>query len=444
MTVTAEISGLQLVNVSIESLSGKEWSLVPNILSIDYFENILEPSVMLEMVVTSDNSLYNIIPIRGGEKVTLELETARGTWEFDDDNPLYVYKASGLDSQGVQETFTLHLVSREFLTNETNRCVRKYEKKNIDEHVKSILKDILKTDRYSNSSIESTSNSYAFIGNMKKAFHTLLSLGPKSIPATDSSTKGTSGDGPTGKANGTAGFLFYENKDGFNFKSIDGLTSSLKVAEGKSEKKESLKVGKAYSFSAIISESTTKGEPLKIIKWNIEKNIDLRKSLRIGMYSNYTFFYDMITNRVSGYKYNLKDELGEKTLGKDTIPVSAFGESISRMMFRMSDHGTLEKGAGLDTSGRDEADMAKSFSRYNLLFTQAINILVPLNTELKVGDVIYCEFPYKNQGGNSNEMDPEISGNYLIRELRHHFTANQNSTSLKLMRDSYGVYGPDN
>ena len=110
----------------------------------------------------------------------------------------------------------------------------------------------------------------------------------------------------------------------------------------------------------------------------------------------------------------------------------------------MSDHGVLEKGAGLDTSGRDHADMAKSFSRYNLLFTQAINILVPLNIDLKVGDVIYCEFPYKNKGGDSDEMDPQISGYYLIRELRHHFTANQNSTSLKLMRDSYGVYGPDN
>ena len=440
----AEITALKTINATIESLSGNETSLLPNIIGIDYFENILEPAVTMEIQLWSTNSLFNLIPIRGGEKVTLELETARGTWEFDDDNPLYVYKVSDLSAEKLSETFTLHLVSREFLTNETNRCVRKYEKQNIHEHVKSILKDILLTDRYSDESIERTSNNYTFIGNYKKPFHTLQWLGPKSISATDSSTKGTSGDGPTGKANGTAGFLFYENKDGFNFKSIDGLTSSLKVAEGKSEKKESLKVGKAYSFSAIISESTTKGEPLKIIKWNIEKNIDLRKSLRIGMYSNYTFFYDMITNRVSGYKYNLKDELGEKTLGKDTIPVSAFGESISRMMFRKSDHGTLEKGAGLDTSGRDEADMAKSFSRYNLLFTQAINILVPLNTELKVGDVIYCEFPYKNQGGNSNEMDPEISGNYLIRELRHHFTANQNSTSLKLMRDSYGVYGPDN
>ena len=275
---------------------------------------------------------------------------------------------------------------------------------------------------------------------MKKAFHTLISLGPKSIPATDSSTKGTSGEGKDAQAKGTAGFFFYENKDGFNFKSIDGLVSSLKVSEGKSEKKDIYQ----YSYSGVINESITKGTAGKIIKWFIEKNIDLRASLRLGMYSNYTYFYDMITNKVSGYKYSLKEQLGDKTLGKDAIPVSAFGDSISRVMFRMSDHGTLEKGAGLDTSGRDHADMAKSFSRYNLLFTQAINILVPLNIDLKVGDVIYCEFPKKDKGGSSTGFDSEISGNYLIRELRHHFTANQNTTSLKLMRDSYGLYGPEN
>ena len=435
----SETSTLQITDATIESLSGKKTSLLPNILTIDYFENILEPSVMMEIQITSMSTIFNIIPIRGGEKFTLELETARGTWGFDDDNPLYVYKVSDLNTQQMGESFTLHLVSREFLTNETNRCVRKYEKKNIHEHVKSILKDVLKTDRYSDDSIEKSSNSYTFIGNYKKAFHTLEWLGPKAVSATDSSTKGTSGQGKNAIAKGTAGFLFYENKDGFNFKSIYGLTSSLNVSKGSSNKK----INSTYSFSGIISESISQAQPLKIVKWFLEKNIDLRKSLRIGMYSNYTYFYDMITNKLTGYKYSLKDQIGNKTLGKDEIPVSdQFGESVSRVMFRMSDHGALEKGAGLETSGRDHADMAKSFSRYNLLFTQAINILVPLNNDLKVGDIITCEFPLKD--GDAKEMDPEISGNYLIRELRHHFTANQNSTSLKLMRDSYGLHGPDN
>ena len=41
--------------------------------------------------------------------------------------------------------------------------------------------------------------------------------------------------------------------------------------------------------------------------------------------------------------------------------------------------------------------------------------------------------------GKSTEPDKEISGRYLIRELRQHFSSIQNTTSLKLIRDSYGL-----
>ena len=39
------------------------------------------------------------------------------------------------------------------------------------------------------------------------------------------------------------------------------------------------------------------------------------------------------------------------------------------------------------------------------------------------------------------EVDAEQSGNYLIKEVRHHFEGNQMVSSLKLVRDSYGLYG---
>ena len=137
-----------------------------------------------------------------------------------------------------------------------------------------------------------------------------------------------------------------------------------------------------------------------------------------------------------------------ETLGADGIPpdVQLFGKSPSRVLSTVSDHGTLDQpfqnyasNAALLTSGRDKADMAKSFSRYNLLFQQALNILVPCNVNLRVGEIIKCTFP-QLKGGKGTEDDPEISGYYLIRELRHHFEPNKNTTSLKLMRDSYGLY----
>ena len=84
--------------------------------------------------------------------------------------------------------------------------------------------------------------------------------------------------------------------------------------------------------------------------------------------------------------------------------------------------------------------MAKSFSRYNLLFTQALNMVIPCNVTLKVGDIIYAEFPRIGRS-NNKEIYEQQSGNYLIKELRHHFEGGQMVTSLRLIRDSYGLYG---
>ena len=111
-------------------------------------------------------------------------------------------------------------------------------------------------------------------------------------------------------------------------------------------------------------------------------------------------------------------------------------------MVRIGDQGMLTDKLGED-SGRDNTDMAKSFSRYNMLFTQSLNIVVPCNVNLKVGELIRVIFPTVGPGSTPDEkpVDKESSGNYLIRSLRHHFdvAGGQNVTSLNLVRDSYRI-----
>jgi len=411
--------------------------LTSSILSVSYFENILEPAITMQVVVASSSSLLNLIPIRGGEKVNFEIEVGEDEFTLLEESAMYVYMVSGVDATKMRETFTLHLASEEYFRNETQRCYKRYEKETISTHVKSILNDKengLGTDK--EIFVEDTLTKYAFTANGRKPFSVMQWLGPKSISLAPGE-KGNSGKDYDGRAKGIAGFLFFENKDGFHYKSIDSLVSKTEIGMHSSNSKDILEF--FYAGQMPEMEQTA----ADIISWNMDKNVDLRKALRIGMYSNYTYFYDTNTNKLKGFKYSLKDELGENKLGNDNIPVAEmFGDSISRVLFKISDHGTMEKSAGTEASGTDDADMAKSFARYNLLFTQALNILVPLNINLKVGDVIYCEFK-AIEGGEANFADPEMSGNYLIRELRHSFVPNQNTTSLKLMRDSYGLYGDE-
>lgn len=436
------ISGLRYQGVTIASLDGKKkLDLTNSILGIHYYEDILSPCITMTMDITNGYSIFNGLPIRGGESVSMEIETGSGTFKLDGEKALYVYKVSGIDAQRKAENFTLHLVSREGLTNETIRCEKKYKKASVDTHVKDILKNTLKTKKIG--TIEGTSNSYSFIGNNKKPFHTLTWLGPKSISKITKVT-GVSGKNETAQAKGTAGFLFYENYDGFQFRSIDSLVSNTQL-QSKSSNKENIFKYRQTPIGEITANDPSNN--FKILNYSFDKNIDLMKALRVGMYSNKTYFFDLYSNTVDIYKYTLKDEIKNATKlgGADSIVVSdEFGDSVTRISFRTSDKGVLQSDGTVVESGRDNADLAKSFSRYNLLFTQSLNISIPCNIKLKVGDIIYCEFQ-RVERANSGEVDHEQSGNYLIAGLHHQFAPGGSKmiTYLKLVRDSYGLYGPN-
>ena len=426
------LSSVKFNFVEIQSSEGnKKIDLTQSMVFCDYYEDILSPCVMMTIQIASSYSIFNGLPIRGGERVELDIETASGNFKLIGDYAMYVYKVSALVADGTKEFFTLHLCSREGLTNETARVQKKYIKKPINEHVEAILKDVLKTKKYKSKNIEKTSNSYSFIGTLKKPFHILTWLGPKGVPATSSS-------GNSGKiAKGVAGFLFYENRDGFNFRSVDTLVSQTQSQSG-STSKESIP---QYKYDPGVIESNVISNNFNIINYNFEKNTDLMKSLRVGMYANVTYFYDLYKNKADGIEYKLNSEIKSK-LGGSKIPPypEIFGDKPSRILFRSSDVGMLVEEGIAEDSGRDTADMAKSFSRYNLLFTQSLNMIVPMNINLKAGTIIYAQFT-KVDASQSGEIDPEQSGNYLIKEVRHHFEDNQMISSLKLIRDSYGLYG---
>ena len=424
------LQGLSYNKVTITSLDGKEVDLTNSLLSTDYFEDILEPCVSTSLNVISGYDIVEGLPIRGGERVIIDLVCLSGRFV----KQFRVYKVSNISTDKQKTSFTLNLSPDEHFNNELTRCVRKYEKLPVNQHVRSILQDVLKTNLIG--IIEETSNSYSFIGNTKKPFHTLQWLGPKSISRV---TKRSGSDGKEGtkdgEIKGTAGFVFYQNKDGFNFRSIDSLASRTRVDESSADDKDI----QEYTTGEVL-QANRLGAGAKIIEYYFEKNIDLRKSLRVGMYSSLVYNFNPANFSFSAYRYNLRDELksSEKMGSEGKIKVlDIFGETPSRVYVQISDQGVLQKNGGEDDSGRDRGDYAKSFARYNLLFTQALNILVPCNLDLKVGDIIRCSFP-ELKAGKARRSKGKTSGLYLIKELRHHFEANQSTTSLRLVRDSYG------
>ena len=118
-------------------------------------------------------------------------------------------------------------------------------------------------------------------------------------------------------------------------------------------------------------------------------------------------------------------------------------------MTRIVDIGTLPAGKTtddeLETWKSDPTNptfnapktMVQSIMRYNQLFAIKINIIIEADFNLKAGDLVFFDFPEVNTSKNAN-YNSASGGIYMISSLWHRLTSDQSSTSLTLVRDSFG------
>lgn len=422
---------------------GNGYDLTSCISSIQYFEDLFSPSIFITMTIVDSAGILNSLPnkekgkegIRGGERVSLVIEhpATKETITLDETkNTYYIYKVYGSTTQSTKEVFTIDLCPAEVFKNETSRVTKKY-KDAVQITITEILKNVLRTTNYKTDNIEPTSNTYAFYGNNKRPFTVLTWLCPKSIPVT----------GSLGAEKGTAGFLFYQNKNGFNFKSVDTLMSGFK--SGTANKKDII----TYYYTEQVELPASSNSNFKISSIPVfEKNVNIMENLRIGMYSSANIFFDLNTKTSEVYKYKLNQsyDIMKHTSSKNQKPEIPLGleDNPSRLMVKLIDSIVADPKANsnpLKSQDNRIKYQSQSVARYNLAFSQSLNITVPLNLKLTVGDVIELNFGYiTKEAGKKGTKDKQKSGYYLIKELSHLFEQGQHKgwTALKLIRDSYG------
>jgi hypothetical protein len=419
--------------------------------SVQYYEDLFSPAIFVSILLVDTEGILTRLTnknssmqpgIKGGERVSLEIEQpATGQLIKLDEtkNTYYIYKVYASTTESTREALIVELCPAEVFKNETSRVIRKY-KGNIKDSVSTILKDVLQTTNYNEKNIEPTSNSYVFYGNIKRPFTVLTWLCPKSIPAAISNTTSSS---PT---QGTAGYLFYQNKEGFNFKSIDTLMSGFEA--NTANKKNIIK----YVYKARTDVAADPNSNFKVLTVPVfEKNVNIMENLRIGMYSSLNYFFDIDGRKFYEHTYTLKDSyklMDHASSSNVTPPVPLeldSKEHPSRLMVRIldnynSDPANTSRESALNNEDKTPLYQAASLSRYNLAFSQKLNITVPLNLNLTVGDIIELDFGTITKSESERGTKDQLkSGYYLIKELSHLFEQNQGYTGLKLIRDSYGA-----
>lgn len=448
---------IELKECFLHDVDGNKYQFDKAAVGFAYYESIFSPFVSAVLnVADSGGNFISKIPIQGGEKVTIKIgDVEENEYEYE----MYVWKIYNRSFTKSLQNYNLALVSKEALYNEGVRLT-KLLKGTPDMIVDKILTENLKTEKEIFK--ERSKYQVQFFPNGKKAHHIIQSLSQKAVPQSskaaegeaDKTTEGgqTELSGDTSKASGTAGFLFFENRAGFNFNSIDYYFST-----GNDE------------FGGEMEVATYRSKPnidnpdrLVIEDYRFTNEIDMLDQMRSGTYASHVVTYNWSTGHYEEIRYNLKENFNSMAHLGSQEKLGATQEELSinptRVMTVLLDHETWysEETPGSpderDNGGEGGSNfpdyqkywLAQSVARRYFMENQKLEISIPGNMELKVGDKLNVLLPNMAAETTREEedLDRENSGVYLISALSHNnvfLNSSTCTTKIELIRDIYGM-----
>ena len=391
--------------------SSSEFGLLAGNPNISYYESLFSPSVNVTIETTDVSGFVSREEIYGGQSIEISIKM------FDPDiddfkikkdkHGLVVNSVKNVTMDFKESKSTLECVSKDFLRNEVARLNRRFTG-NITEIVKKIMEEEPKGIKTTKDiEVDQATNSYTFCGNLKRSIDTIQWLQPKA------------------KSENQFGFLFFEDYDGYKFKSIESLLKQEPFTDQPFEMSQASTSSRFAILDAVMVQTN-----------------DIFLNMRSGTYNNDTTYIDLIsqTKSVDDFKIdNLKDLKNPPKLPDNLT------DSTSRKMLRFDDPGVMQKGSKREEEQPKE-ELAKiqnqSYARNNLLFSQALKIKVSFNPSLRVGKIIEVRLPVDTDSSESGVKyqklsKGDLSGKYLISELRHKVGSNKSSTHLTLVRDLF-------
>ncbi len=406
-------------NLTISSVDGDKVAVlgdnITSVLSIDYYENIFHPNYQFEIVFVSVDNPLGDLTLRGTETASIEIQHGSGTLEFDD---LVLTSFIQNQSESTANLFTVRLDPVGVINNEKNRVTKRYSpdvKGTV--HVENILKTQIGAGE-DEIDVEDSVNPVGFFGNYWRPFKALYWIAKRSM----SGSMPEDGDGTD-----RVGFLFWQTKSGYKFKSIDTMISD--------SKKETV-------FEYVQNDATSDNPNFDLYNptFEIDQNIILQ--MMNSMYGENRKYFNLhtlqVTDDVAFSKSNAKQaHLGIEDETKLNYDINERPTVPTRNIFMdytMRRDGTINDG---DKEYNPHKIISQAKMRYQTLLSRSLRATVPMNLELEAGDVINVKLIDSMKG-----TDKWMSGLYIIKDLQHSYITRKNGvqcyTYLRLIKDTPG------
>ncbi len=386
------------------------------VLYVRYLEDLESASILMEVQLT-DTASGILSKLTGLESVFIEIfDGARAKIG----GFFTIYNIQDRVNDGVTSKATLMLCTPDFINNAAMKISRKFGdgggKKIHEIVVNDILQNIMGTVvPVDKENIEPTLNKYSFVSPFWCPFTIISWLAGKSIAARGSSSSAS------------AGYAFFQNRRGYNFKSYDSFTKDP--------------VTKRIIVNNLVGELKEDDEldVLSVKKMRVVSNVDVLKGLNIGSYASNVMTVDLYDMKFTETKFDINKYYEDvprlnkspkplyfKDFSKDTAPTRIMSKIVDTALFSKGTH----------TEGITK-QLSQSALREKLFYNKIVEVEFIGYFDLTVGDVVQLDV-YK---GREQEPDAQNSGKYVISRVdRTFFSSNDTmGTKLTLTTDSPGA-----
>jgi len=400
---------------------------------ITYRESIYSPSLEVNLVISdsnnSENNLLTKLPVLSGDDVKLVFKSNQIEGEEITVN-VKIFEISTGSRSGDTQQYILKCMSPEAYFNMEKRFEKLYKQKSPE---KDMIPDILK--QYLGSSKRLLLGDYESVNltlaSMRyRPFDFIIKhLCKRSIPSIVAK----------GEGKGSAGYLFWETSEGYNYKAIDEVFAAPKKSSSSPFKGVEEKETYFWNVARENDSNDQVSEARNVLSFKVMSNDNSEKAAIHGGRINLIGFFDVSSLRYNESIYKLEDNFDSfGHLAKGPVPYSGSG-SPTRIMTKVYNNEMYESTdtrAQSETYDKIRQSLAQQLIRRNLSNNNKVEINIYGNTNLHAGDKIYLAvLKGKSSSTTKENYDKKQSGYYTIATLVHSMQPQGMKTSLLLLRD---------
>lgn len=366
--------------------------LMQHVKAISIYESIMAPVVMADLEVADAIGMLQDFPIIGEEYISISFKTPDASKPATYNMRVNRVKDKKVTDNTKMVTYVLECVSMDLFKNSSNLITRQF-----DASISDIVKDILENELHTHKPM--------FIEETRGVEKSLITL-MQPFKAIDFFRKRA-----VSKKYASSSFVFFENRYGYNFLTMEKLFEDGSKFLDKSDK--------VFFFDPTSQNHGVENVTIRnILAYNQASFFDSISKIQTGGITNVVNKFDLLTGDIVKINYT----------NNETQDKFKFGDSKSISLNSSGFDSTHGRNPAVFNVVPYNSDKPESFlpeklsllrGFVNKIAQNIIQIHIYGDSDISVGDVITCYLPAATGMTDDPENARLDSGNYLVTKVRH-------------------------